>query len=284
MFVEVNGCQIFFDVVGSKLKANGPVMQEKPTLLLLHGGPGLDHSGFRPAFDCLEDVAQVVMPDHRGNGRSFSGDSKNWNLDQWADDVKGFCDALGIENPIVFGHSFGAMVAMKYASKYPDHADKLILAATFAKFELDAFVKRFADIGGEQARVAAQDFWTQPTPENTEAWTVHGLPHYSRAPLDLEEMQRMQMSPEVMVHFISGEVHEFDLLPLLADVRSPTLLLAGSEDPVSSVSDMKTIRDALTQTTTQYECIDNASHFLWRDAPDVFFGIVRKFVQKDGRT
>jgi len=71
---------------------------------------------------------------------------------------------------------------------------------------------------------------------------------------------------------------------LLADVRSPTLLLAGSEDPVSSVSDMKTIRDALTQTTTQYECIDNASHFLWRDAPDVFFGIVRKFVQKDGRT
>ena len=45
-------------------------MREKPTLILLHGGPGMDHSIYKPGYSALADVAQVIYLDHRGNGRS----------------------------------------------------------------------------------------------------------------------------------------------------------------------------------------------------------------------
>ena len=73
MFVRVNGVQLFFDVEGAKLVPDGATMREKPTLLLLHGGPGLDHSSSKPGFAALRDVAQMVYLDHRGNGRSERG-------------------------------------------------------------------------------------------------------------------------------------------------------------------------------------------------------------------
>jgi hypothetical protein len=44
MRVEVNGARIFFDVEGAKLVPDGPPMREKPTLILVHGGFGADHT------------------------------------------------------------------------------------------------------------------------------------------------------------------------------------------------------------------------------------------------
>ena len=73
MYVSVNGVRLFFDVEGAKLVPDGPVMREKPVLLMLHGGPGADHSIYRPAYSALADIAQIVYLDHRGNGRSEDG-------------------------------------------------------------------------------------------------------------------------------------------------------------------------------------------------------------------
>ena len=70
MHVMVNGVRLFFDVEGSGLVADGPAMRAKPTLLLLHGGPGMDHTTYKPRFSQLADVAQVLYLDHRANGRS----------------------------------------------------------------------------------------------------------------------------------------------------------------------------------------------------------------------
>ena len=73
MHVLVNGVRLFFDVEGARLVPDGPTLREKPTLILLHGGPGMDHSGYKPRFSQLADIAQVVFLDHRGNGRSDPG-------------------------------------------------------------------------------------------------------------------------------------------------------------------------------------------------------------------
>src|SRR6267142_143140 len=93
MHVSVNGVRLFFDVEGAKFAPDGPVMREKPTLLMLHGGPGADHSIYRPAYSALSDIAQIIYLDHRGNGRSEDGPRENWNLAQWGDDVRAFCDS-----------------------------------------------------------------------------------------------------------------------------------------------------------------------------------------------
>jgi pimeloyl-ACP methyl ester carboxylesterase len=61
MRVEIGGgVRLFVDVVGSSLEPTHDEMRPKPTLLLLHGGPGLDHSAFRPYFDRFADSHQVV--------------------------------------------------------------------------------------------------------------------------------------------------------------------------------------------------------------------------------
>jgi len=72
----------FFDVEGAVLDPRGAEMFEKPTLLLLHGGPGMDLSPFRPAFAALAETAQVIYLDHRGQGRSDRGTPADWTLER----------------------------------------------------------------------------------------------------------------------------------------------------------------------------------------------------------
>jgi len=91
MRVTVNGVRLYFDVEGCGLAAQDSDMAARPTIVLLHGGPGADHSLFKPEFSAMADAAQVVYLDQRGSGRSDHGDPDLWTWDQWADDVAGFC-------------------------------------------------------------------------------------------------------------------------------------------------------------------------------------------------
>ena len=70
MFVKVGSARLFFDVVGEGLNAATSDIVQRPTLILLHGGPGYDHSTLRPYFDRYSDTHQLIYLDHRGCGRS----------------------------------------------------------------------------------------------------------------------------------------------------------------------------------------------------------------------
>src|SRR5215471_5981216 len=101
MYLHANGTRLFFDVVGSGLRPREAAMQPKPTLLVLHGGPGLDHSYFRPNLDPLSEDAQVLYLDLRGQGRSTRHRNEYYQVGIMADDVVAFCTELAIEKPIV---------------------------------------------------------------------------------------------------------------------------------------------------------------------------------------
>ena len=100
MFLTVNGARLFFDTVGSSLAVGDDAMSERPALIVLHGGPGFDHSLMRPWFDRFADTHQVIYLDHRGNGRS-GGEADTWRLAQWGGDIAAFCDQLGLVQPVV---------------------------------------------------------------------------------------------------------------------------------------------------------------------------------------
>lgn len=128
MHVEVNGTRLWFDVDGPALVPEGPGMRQRPTVVLVHGGPGsYDHSYFKPAFARLTSVAQVVYLDLRGHGRSAWGEEADWSFEACADDLRAFCDALGIVRPVVYGHSMGGFVAMLHGARHPGHAAALVL-------------------------------------------------------------------------------------------------------------------------------------------------------------
>ncbi len=278
MEIEVNGVRLFFDVDGEKLEPSGGEMREKPTLLLLHGGPGFDHSTFKPDFEPLRDVAQLVYLDHRGNGRSERGPTDRWCLDQWADDVRGFCDALGIEKPIVFGQSFGGMVAIAYATRHPDHPGRLVFSSTSARMQLPRMLTRFAEVGGETAREAAERFWTSPGPDTLEAYTRDALSVYGRAPTPREFMTRVRWNLDLLFHFAGGEAMHYDYLAGLAAVRCPTLVLGGSRDPVCPIEDQADIAAALPEGLVRFERFEGCGHGVYRDEPERGFAVIREFL------
>src|SRR5215207_6956469 len=141
MQIEVNGTRLWFDVDGAALVPDGPGMRERPTVVLLHGGPGsFDHSYFKPDLAPLTGVAQVVYLDLRDHGRSARHDPADWTFEVCADDVRAFCDVVGIARPIVYGHSMGGFVAMLYGARHPGHAGALILQSTMARFDLERLV------------------------------------------------------------------------------------------------------------------------------------------------
>ena len=154
--------RLFVDIEGPALVPDGPHLREKPTLVLLHGGPGYDHSGFKPLFSRLADIAQIVYYDHRGHGRSDRCPPEEWTLDTFADDIVRLCDALGITKPIVHGQSFGGFVAQRYIARDPGHAAKVIFSSTSPAMNLERKLAMFERFGGPASREAALRFWTAP--------------------------------------------------------------------------------------------------------------------------
>ena len=273
------GVRLFVDVEGPGLVPDGPLMREKPTLVCLHGGPGFDHSGFKPAFSGLADIAQIIYYDHRGHGRSDERPSSEWTLDIWADDVVRLCDALGIVKPIVLGQSFGGFVAQRYIARHPGHASKVILSSTSPHMALERKLVMFEKLGGKAARELARQFWSQPDPQTWAAYWVGCRKLYNRTePSDPQAAQRMLVRDEILLHFVAGEKQGLDLLPGLAAAQCPVLVMAGEEDPVCPLADAQDIAAALPPQWAKLVSFPGAGHGAWRDEPQAAFATLREFI------
>jgi proline iminopeptidase len=288
MHVRVNGVRLFFDVEGAKLVPDGPAMREKPTLLLLHGGPGFDHSIYKPAYSALADAAQVIYLDHRGNGRSEDGPREGWNLARWGDDVRAFCDVLGIANPIVLGASFGGMVALAYATRHPDHPSKLVLISTEAAggTHLDRRVALFERFGGpEVGALARRRFLDADSPRDqasVDAWRKLAFPLYTRTPRDPNIGSRTVGKPEVALHWFAkpgGESHTFNMFPDLGRIQCPTLVLGGEDDPMHPIESQADIAAALPADLVRFERFPDCGHAVVPDAPDRAMAMIRDFIR-----
>ena len=286
MHVSVNGVRLFFDVEGAKYVPDGPAMREKPTLLLLHGGPGFDHSIYKPAYSALADIAQIVYLDHRGNGRSEDGPKESWNLAQWSDDVHAFCDALGIVDPIVLGASFGGMVALAYATRHLAHPSKLIVISTEARGGSypDRRVELFERFGGPEVGALARrrflEFRGHPDQASRDAWRRLAMPVYFRTPRDPDMARRAVNRPEVLQLFTGpgGESETFNMFPDLHRIQCPTLVMGGEDDPMHPIESQADIAAALPPQLVQFERFANCGHAVVPDAPERAMALLREFI------
>ncbi len=280
MLVPVNGVRLFVDVANFGLVPDGDGMREKPTLLMLHGGPGFDHVGFKEAFASLGDVAQVVFYDHRGNGRSEGDDPAEWNLEQWADDVKGLCDALGIVRPIVCGLSFGGFVAQAYATRYPDHPAKLILLSTAAKIDFPTVFEAFTRVGGPEVGALAESYWSNPTAEGRARYRERCVPFYRHRRDRPASVVRAIMRTEVALHFNGprNEHGRFDFRADMAKLRCPVLLMAGAHDPIVPMPLAETTAAAVPAHLLRFERLPDCGHDIHGDDPERVFSVMREFI------
>jgi pimeloyl-ACP methyl ester carboxylesterase len=274
--VEVNGTRLWFDVDGAGLVPEGAGMRRRPTVVLVHGGPGgYDHSYFKPAFGRLAAHAQVVYLDLRGHGRSAWGDPAAWSFEVCADDLRAFCDALGIVRPVVYGHSMGGFVAMLYGARHPGHAAGLVLQSTHARFDLARLVEGFRRFGGDPvAELAERDYRGEPISDDE--WARVFAAFGPNVPGTMELARRIR-NAEVGEHGMEL-FRRFDVVDQLAKVDRPTLVCVGELDPVTPVAAAREIHEALPQGTGRLEVIQGVGHFPWKDAPDRYWPLLVDFV------
>jgi pimeloyl-ACP methyl ester carboxylesterase len=280
MRVQVRDLRLYFDVVGMGLVPDGPAMREQPVLLCLHGGPGFDHSSMKVTFSPLADLAQVVLPDQRGNGRSDSSTPGHWNLDTWIDDVPALCEALEIERPILLGASFGGFVALGVAGRYPELPAKLILISTAVRVRQERALTMFEQLGGTEAREAAARNFERPSLETREHYQRICLPLYNPGASDPDVLARVVQRHEVGIHFWSDELTRFDLSDEADRVRCPTLVLGGELDPITTAADLQDLAAAIPGS--QLRIVPGTGHGL-RNKPDEALAIVREFITADAR-
>lgn len=279
MHIEIEpGVRLFVDIEGAGLVPDGPAMREKPTLVLLHGGPGYDHSGFKPFFSRLADIAQVVYFDHRGHGRSDRRPASEWTLDTFADDVVRLCDRLGIVEPVVLGQSFGGFVAQRYLARHPAHPGKVILSSTSHHFGLERKLAMFERLGGPEARAVAEAFWTNPDASTWAAYNRVCKRHYNTTPQPEEAGERIVFNTEILFASAGGEQRTMDLRPGLARVQCPVLVMAGDADPVTPIEDALEIAAALPRQWMRFERFAGVGHGAWRDDPEAALAVLRRFI------
>jgi len=281
MRAAIRDTEIYFDIEGAGLVPDGDRMRDKPPAFLIHGGPGGDHSTFKPAFDGLRDVAQLVYLDHRGNGRSEYTDPATWNLDQWGDDVHAFCLALGIERPIVLGYSFGGFVAQSYATRHPEHPGKLILLSTSPKIERHEIYAKFEQLGGPHARAVAEARWDTPSLASMAAYRETCFPLYNPT-CDKDPLApgRVRRNEAVALHFAGPrrETSRLDFRAALARVRCPTLVLAGDADPITPIERSRVIAASLPPHLVRFEVFPNAGHGVHNDDSVRAMSVIREFI------
>jgi len=288
MRISINRTTLYFDIDGPQLAVDGDGLRPRPTIVALHGGPGFDHGYLRPGLSPLASEAQVVFVDLRGQGRSAPAPAVECTLEQMADDVVALCAELGIERPIVLGHSAGGFVALQLALRHPGVAAGLILCHTSPTLrplpDPDPPAGILSRGGPEAAAVAERLFGGDFSPETGEAFSRMVFPHYA-APGHEDVPGRLmalsELNAEVGAHFFTRLAPEYDVRPRLHEIAVPTLVIVGRHDWVCRPVAGHAIADAVPDA--ELVELPDAGHFGFSETPEPFLEAVRAHLARSAQ-
>ncbi len=282
MKARIRGTEIYFDVDGAGLVPDGERMVQRPTLFLLHGGPGGDHVGFKSTVARLVDVAQLVYVDHRGSGRSAASDPSTYTLDENIDDVDALRDYLGLDSICLLGSSYGGMVAQGYAIRYPDRVSNLVLCATAPSYRFLEDAKRIvAERGTPEQQAVCETLWNgsfESLEQVREYYQAMG-PMYSvtyDAQKSAESWSRGTRNFEQLNMGFSDFLRDFDYTEQLGSIACPTLVLAGAQDWICPPNHSRDIAERVPRA--HLKVFSKSAHNIAGDEPEEFLAAVRGFL------
>jgi proline-specific peptidase len=216
-------------------------------VVILHGGPGIDHHEFGHYLDPLADRGhRLVFVDQRANGRSDRPDPATWTLPQMAADVVALARALGLERYAVLGHSYGAFVTLQNAVDYPGAAARSIVSGGLPSTRYMAAVEHnLATFEPVELREQVAASWAKEADVDSQeafAELMHDQwPFHFADPLDprIDEAERAMAgtvySPECLRVFAANGYGAIEVEDRLGTITQPVLLLAGRHDRTCSL-------------------------------------------------
>lgn len=274
--LPVNGTELYVERVGSG-----------PPLVVVHGGPLLDHGYLQPGLTPLADQWELVFFDQRLNGRSAGTvDSASVRTDTLVADLEGVVASLEVERVHLLAHSWGGHLALRYALAHPERVESLILVSPMAasvelwQAEEAALAERITpEHQAEAVRLQQAPGLAAGEPEAIAALLRHSFRlqfhHPDQAaelelyvPADYLERSRQfgRLLPDLL---------DFDLHPALTGLQVPTLILFGEDEPGAGLGG-EAMAAALPDA--RLERIPEAGHFVFMERPDLFQEGVRAFL------
>lgn len=282
MYASIRGTRIYFDVEGSALVPDDNRMREKPVMFVLHGGPGGDHTGYKPTLAPLLDKVQIVYIDHRGQGRSARGLQETYTLDNNVEDVEALRQYLGLERIVLMGGSYGGMVALSYAIRYSQHLSHLIAYVTAADHRfLERAKQNLAERGTPEQQAVAQHLWDanfENDEQLREYFDVMG-PLYSLK-FDAEKAKtrrdRAIISHEALNEGFGGFLRTYDITEQLTQITVPSLIIGGRHDWICPPEFSELIASKIPDADLRI--FEESGHAVTGDEHEAFIDVVRGFL------
>ncbi|MGH2692485.1 MAG: alpha/beta fold hydrolase, partial [Actinomycetota bacterium] len=142
-------------------------MGEGRPLLMLHGGPGLDHTQFRPWLDPLAERFRLIYVDLRSQGRSDLADPSTWSLERMAADIEELAGSLYLDSFAILGHSFGSFVALRHAVDSGRASHYVLLGCMASARWLDRVEKNLREFEPDHLREQVEAAWDAETTVDT---------------------------------------------------------------------------------------------------------------------
>lgn len=252
--IEIDGLRLHYDETGP---------EDAPPVVLMHGW-GCDHTTVRSIAAALEHGLRVYNLDLPGHGLSSEPPSA-WGVGEYTDLVEKFCKQLGIDRPIVIGHSYGGRIGLLMASRTPLSKMILVDAAGIKprrkpKYYIKVYSFKAAKhllpiILGKKRGAAIIDRWRGKA----------GSADYRN-------------SSPVMRAVMSRSVNQ-DLKHVMPLIKAPTLLVWGENDTATPLSDAKYMEKHIPDAGLV--AFPDAGHYSFLDNPMGFRAVIREFLKKD---
>ncbi len=273
---EINGTQLYCRVEGSG-----------EPILIIHGGPGLSHDYLFKGINTLSDHHKLIFYDQRASGQSsINLDYSSVSLENFIQDIESLRKEFGIKKINLMAHSWGGVLAMKYAIQFPENMKSLILVNSIgassdsnnmANLEL---VGRFTKKDSvERAEIFASEAFQKREPIAIESLMNLGFKHqfYDSIYIDSLQLSLNQnfIQTSGLLQNLGKDLTKFDFVEDLKSIQCPTLLVYGDYDPLTDLAGRIT-KDAIKGSKIQI--IKNCGHFPFIEKNEAFKSTIINFM------
>jgi 3-oxoadipate enol-lactonase len=258
---RVNNTEIAYDDTGSG-----------PAVVLIHGYP-FNRSMWADQTPALVDRFRVIALDLRGHGESESSTGAS-TMRLMAQDVAALMDELKVERAVVGGLSMGGYVTLAFHQMFPERVEKLLLADTRAQSDTEEAKATRAEQAQKILAEGMAGIADAMLPKLLSPETVSKRPEVVKRVRDM----MLNTSPEGAAAALRGMAEREDQTERLSQIKVPTLIVVGKEDPITPPADSEKMHQRIAGS--QLVVIENASHVSNIEQAEQFNKVVKEFLKR----
>ena len=241
-------------------------------LVLIHGYP-FNRTLWDEQVNVLTHSYRVIVPDLRGFGDSDASTEPS-TMNRLAQDVARLMDHLGISQAVIGGLSMGGSVVLAFYKQFPSRVRALILADTRAQADTEEGKQTRAQQAEKALTEGMGGIADAMLPKLLTPETVSKRPEIVKRVRDM----MLKTKPEGAAAALQGMAEREDQTQLLSQITVPTLILVGSEDPITPVADSEKMHEAIRGS--RLVVLDKASHVSNIEQAEEFNQELKRFLRE----